>query len=157
MNNLCIKRNVFCRERERFLAGPPVPESPPPSLLLPSIPPCWHSARHGGMCSAPEVHDHNRCCCAIWVFFVQRSIKKKPFPVGPWKSSLLLCMAPVTKLVLFYHLLFDHSNGEAQDAQSGHEGSVTLGLHWGCTPPLGLECGTGMGPCTEAGGGRAQQ
>lgn len=50
-------------------------------------------------------------------------------------------MGPVTKLLLFYHLPSDHSNDEAKDVQSGHKGSVTLGLHWGCRSPSGLECG----------------
>lgn len=72
------------------------------------------------------------------------------------EGERLLPAVPVTKLVLFHHLLFDHSNGKAKNIQSGLKGSVTLDSPWGHRAPLGLKCGDRGGPtghCTGQGVG----
>lgn len=69
------------------------------------------------------------------------------------EGERLLPAVPVTKLVLFHHLLFDHSNGKAKNIQSGLKGSVTLDSPWGHRAPLGLKCGDRGGPTTAQGRG----
>lgn len=52
-------------------------------------------------------------------------------------------MGPVTKLALFYHLPFDHSNYEAKDVQRSRNAGSALGMQ---APPSELECGSRDGP-----------
>lgn len=85
---------MFCPEKGSDFSQDPVPESPPwpgelPPFLSAAVTPLelpfgssrWHTSTASGA-------HYNNCCCALSVF-VQRSIKKMPFPVGLWKPFLL--------------------------------------------------------------------
>lgn len=78
------------------------------------------------------------------VSFVQRSIKEQPFPCvslgsqRPFRSHTdgkqlqlpwrLLLVAPVTKLVFFYNLLFGRSNGKAKTCSEWPRGICDPGF-----------------------------